>query len=105
MMKDGAAPWPRSHGVRPVVAIGRLRLRGFAAWLPWLVVHVALMTGFKNRAAALANWAVAFIDEAGASARSPRCDRPVTGFLVEVREHDVRALPGRARAQGETRYR
>jgi len=53
MTKDGAAPWPRSRGVRAVVTIGRLRLRGFAAWLPWLVVHVALMTGFKNRAAAL----------------------------------------------------
>ena len=53
MTKDGAAPWPRSRGVRAVVTIGRLRLRGFVAWLPRLVVHVALMTGFKNRAAAL----------------------------------------------------
>ena len=30
-------------------------------WLIWLVVHLAFMTGFKNRVAAVANWAVAFI--------------------------------------------
>jgi NADH:ubiquinone reductase (H+-translocating) len=46
---------------RAVVSIGRLRVKGFAAWLMWLVVHVAFMTGFKNRAAAVANWAVAFV--------------------------------------------
>jgi NADH dehydrogenase len=27
----------------------------------WLVVHLAFMTGFKNRASAVANWAVAFL--------------------------------------------
>ena len=46
---------------RAVVTIEPLRLSGLVAWLLWLVVHVALMTGFKNRAVALANWAVAFI--------------------------------------------
>ncbi len=27
----------------------------------WLVVHLAFMTGFKNRASAVANWTVAFL--------------------------------------------
>ena len=27
----------------------------------WLVVHLAFLTGFKNRASAVANWAVAFL--------------------------------------------
>ena len=27
----------------------------------WLVVHLTFLTGFKNRLAALANWAVAFL--------------------------------------------
>ena len=31
-----------------------------AGWL-WLVVHLAFIAGFKNRLAALANWAVAFL--------------------------------------------
>jgi NADH dehydrogenase len=30
-------------------------------WLLWLFVHLVYLTGFKNRAAALANWTVAFL--------------------------------------------
>jgi NADH:ubiquinone reductase (H+-translocating) len=44
-----------------VVSIGRLRIAGFLGWLLWLVVHLTFMTGFKNRAATLANWTVAFV--------------------------------------------
>jgi NADH dehydrogenase len=46
---------------RAVVSFRRLELSGFVAWLMWLVVHIAFLTGFKNRLAALANWAVAFV--------------------------------------------
>jgi NADH:ubiquinone reductase (H+-translocating) len=46
---------------RAVVFIGRVHLTGFAAWLMWLVVHLAFLTGFKNRLAAVTNWAVAFL--------------------------------------------
>jgi NADH dehydrogenase len=46
---------------RAVVFIGRIRLTGPVAWLMWLVVHLAFLTGFKNRIAAVANWAVAFL--------------------------------------------
>jgi NADH dehydrogenase len=44
-----------------VVSIGRLRFGGFAGWLLWLAVHLTFLVGFKNRLAALANWAVAFL--------------------------------------------
>ena len=46
---------------RAVVFIGRVHLPGFAAWLMWLVVHLAFLTGFKNRLAAVTSWAVAFL--------------------------------------------
>ena len=46
---------------RAVVFIGRIRVAGFAGWLLWLVVHLAFLTGFKNRLAAVANWFVAFV--------------------------------------------
>jgi NADH dehydrogenase len=46
---------------RAVVSIGRLRIAGFVGWLMWLVVHLAFLTGFKNRVATVANWGVAFI--------------------------------------------
>jgi NADH dehydrogenase len=46
---------------RAVVFIGRVRVSGLAAWLLWLVVHLAFLTGYKNRVAAVANWAIAFL--------------------------------------------
>jgi NADH:quinone reductase (non-electrogenic) len=46
---------------RAVVSVGRIRIAGFIGWMMWLVVHLAFMTGFKNRFAAVVNWAIAFI--------------------------------------------
>jgi NADH dehydrogenase len=46
---------------RALAAVGRMRGAGFGAWLLWLFVHVAGLTGFKNRVAALFNWTVAFL--------------------------------------------
>jgi NADH:ubiquinone reductase (H+-translocating) len=46
---------------RAVVTVGRVRVAGFPGWLMWLVVHLAFMTGFKNRFAAVLNWTVAFL--------------------------------------------
>ena len=56
---------------RAVASVGRLQLSGFVAWLLWLAVHLAFLTGFKNRVAAVANWSVAFLGAADASAQSP----------------------------------
>jgi NADH dehydrogenase len=46
---------------RAVVSLGRIRVAGLVAWLIWLVVHLAFLTGFKNRFAAVLNWTVAFL--------------------------------------------
>jgi NADH dehydrogenase len=46
---------------RAVASIGPFQLSGFIGWLLWLAVHLVFVTGFKNRAAALANWVVAFL--------------------------------------------
>ncbi len=44
-----------------VARIGPVQVGGFIGWLLWLVVHVTFLTGFKNRAGALARWAISFI--------------------------------------------
>jgi NADH dehydrogenase len=46
---------------RAVADLGWLRLTGAPAWIFWLVVHLTFLTGFKNRLAALTNWAFAFL--------------------------------------------
>jgi NADH dehydrogenase len=44
-----------------VVSFKGIRLSGFLGWLVWLFVHLAFMTGFKNRLATIPRWAITFI--------------------------------------------
>lgn len=40
-----------------VARLGGVNMRGFPAWVVWLVVHVAKLIGFRNRLLVLVNWA------------------------------------------------
>lgn len=40
-----------------IAEIGKMHLTGFVAWLAWLFVHLMFLVGFRNRVAALFNWA------------------------------------------------
>jgi NADH dehydrogenase len=42
---------------RAVAVIGRLQLTGRLAWVAWLVVHIVMLIGFRNRLVVLVNWA------------------------------------------------
>jgi NADH dehydrogenase len=44
-----------------VVSFKGIRLSGFIGWLAWLFVHIAFLTGFKNRLATIPRWAFAFL--------------------------------------------
>ena len=46
---------------RAIALIGRVQAGGPVAWLVWLVVHLASLTGFRNRVAALFDWTIAFL--------------------------------------------
>lgn len=67
---------------RAVVSIGRIGITGFPGWLVWLFVHLAFLTGFKNRLAAVADWTVAFIGRS-------RRQRTFTKQQVLARVHDL----------------
>jgi NADH:ubiquinone reductase (H+-translocating) len=69
---------------RAVVYVGRMRISGFAGWCLWLVVHLAFLTGFKNRFAAVANWSVAFLGRG-------RRQRTVTNQQIFARSQGLRA--------------
>jgi NADH dehydrogenase len=45
---------------RAVVSAGPLRLSGLAGWFAWLFIHIAFLTGYRNRAGAVLTWWVAF---------------------------------------------
>jgi NADH dehydrogenase len=42
---------------RAIAQIGRLHLTGALAWWAWLVLHVVMLIGFRNRLVVLVNWA------------------------------------------------
>jgi NADH dehydrogenase len=46
---------------RALAGIGPARVGGFAAWVLWLVVHLAALIGFRNRLSVLFSWTVAFL--------------------------------------------
>jgi NADH dehydrogenase len=41
---------------RAVVQMGRLRIKGFVAWLLWSVAHIYFLIGFRNRLIVATNW-------------------------------------------------
>jgi len=46
---------------RAVVSAGPMQLSGFPGWVVWLFIHIAFLTGFRNRIGALLTWWTAFI--------------------------------------------
>ena len=46
---------------RAVVSFKGIRLSGLLGWIAWLFIHLAFLTGFKNRLAIIPRWAFTFI--------------------------------------------
>ena len=44
-----------------IAQIGKVHLSGLLAWLAWLALHLFYLIGFRNRAAALLNWAWMYV--------------------------------------------
>ncbi|HUR73319.1 MAG TPA: NAD(P)/FAD-dependent oxidoreductase [Sporichthya sp.] len=71
-----------------VATIGPLRLKGFLAWLIWLVIHLVYLIGFKNRVTALLHWAISFIGR-GRSERTATLQQVLGRRALEkMRESD-----------------
>ncbi len=45
---------------RAVVSAGPLRLSGLPGWFVWLFIHIAFLTGYRNRLGAILTWWIAF---------------------------------------------
>ncbi len=69
---------------RAVVSAGPLKVGGFIGWVIWLFIHIAFLTGFRNRVGALLTWWLTF-------GRNLRRERAFTTQQLETR--DVYTLP------------
>jgi NADH:ubiquinone reductase (H+-translocating) len=83
-----------------VMAAGPLQLTGFPGWLGWLFIHIAFLTGYRNRFGAILTWWVAFT-------RDRRRERAFTtrqvGIVADVYAPVIPAArTGESAASGES---
>ena len=45
---------------KAVLSVGPLKISGFPGWVGWLFIHIAFLTGYRNRLGALLTWWSAF---------------------------------------------
>jgi NADH dehydrogenase len=62
---------------RAVVSVGRLQFAGFPGWVVWLFIHIAFLTGYRNRIGAVMGWWFTF-------ARDLRRERSFTTRKVGI---------------------
>jgi NADH:ubiquinone reductase (H+-translocating) len=62
---------------KAVLSAGPARLGGFPGWVAWLFIHIAFLTGYRNRAGAILTWWLAFT-------RDSRRERAFTTAQVGV---------------------
>ena len=73
---------------RAVVSAGPLQVGGFMGWVIWLFIHIAFLTGYRNRLGALLTWWLAFT-------RDIRRERTFTTQQIETLR-DVYTVPASA---------
>jgi NADH dehydrogenase len=73
-----------------VVSAGPVKFAGFPGWLGWLLIHIAFLTGYRNRAGAILTWAAAF-------ARDARRERTFTTQQIERLSDVYDTSPGKDR--------
>jgi NADH dehydrogenase len=85
-----AAYISRGHAV---ISMRKLQADGLFGWVGWLFIHIAFLTGFRNRFGAILTWFLAFT-------RETRRERAFTSAVIDT-SSDV-YLPKGARPTGET---
>ncbi len=78
---------------RAVVSAGPVKMSGLPGWVAWLFIHIAFLTGFRNRVGAILTWWPAF-------ARDIRRERAFTTRSVGVLDDLYQPGSGTAPAAG-----
>lgn len=64
---------------RAIVSFHGVKVWGFLGWVTWLLVHIAFLTGFKNRFTTVIAWGFAFLGRA-------RNERAIVGRDLDLRD-------------------
>jgi NADH dehydrogenase len=60
-----------------VADLGKLKMSGLTAWLAWLLIHILMLIGFRNRLMVFMNWVWSFFTY-------DRGSRLITGHRMEA---------------------
>jgi NADH dehydrogenase len=83
--KGSMATISRFHAV---ATVGRLSIAGLAAWMLWLLVHLAYLIGFKNRVTTALHWTVSFLGSKRAQRTHTHQQVHGRAALMRVAEYD-----------------
>ena len=67
---------------RAVVSFKGIRVAGFVGWLMWLFVHLAFLTGYRNRFTTILGWTLSFIGR-GRSERTLTTQQVIGRVAIE----------------------
>ncbi len=88
---------------KAVVSARGLRLTGFPGWVVWLFIHIAFLTGYRNRFGAILTWWVAFTrDIRRERAYTTREVGRVRDVYEPLEETGAHAVPAQPRAVSDT---
>lgn len=79
---------------KAIVERGRFKMSGFLAWVAWLVLHIIMLIGFRNRIFVLSEWIWAYFTR-------ERTARLITGDAEDLKEamEFITARPENARRE------
>jgi NADH dehydrogenase len=88
--RSGSAAYiSRGHAV---ISMRKLQSDGLFGWVGWLFIHIAFLTGYRNRFGAILTWFLAFT-------RETRRERAFTSAVIDT-SSDI-YLPAAGRPAGE----
>jgi len=64
--------------------MGSMKLKGFIAWMAWLIIHLLFLIGFRNKLSVLLQWSWAYIkDKPGARVFTSRVEPPSSSYTSD----------------------
>lgn len=77
-----------------VAETGKLRLKGFIAWLAWLFIHLLFLVGFRNKVSVLVNWMYSYVAYRRSTRLIVNVEQSVLGRALL--DHAPRSMEGSA---------
>jgi NADH dehydrogenase len=85
---------------RAVADLHRIRIGGFPAWAIWLVVHLAYLIGFENRAVVMVRWSYNFLTHGRGARVITEAPRAVESSVTEQASARFERSPAAGRPPG-----